>query len=133
VFKRCHSSADEERSIGSKEASLKKGLALVTVGAVLAVPAAAQAQEWLTFREAGAAIRWWGRVNAKENGDTITRHRVDLCERSTARRVVCWYEKGGYDIDGYDFQCWGEVRVIEYATYYSIARIRHGRFRYKCY
>ena len=117
----------------SKEASLRKGLALVVLGSMLTLPAAAEAQDWLTVREAKSKIRWWGRVNADEDGDTIRRQLVDVCRRSSATRLVCWYEEDGYDIDGYEYECWGTVRVIEYTTHYSIRRIRHGRFRFRCY
>jgi hypothetical protein len=112
---------------------MRFGLTIILTAAALAVPAAAQAQEWLSFREAGGQIRGWGRQTADANGDTITRQKVSLCIRSSATRVRCWYEEDGYDIDGYDYECWGTVRVIEYATHYNIAPIRHGRFRLRCF
>lgn len=112
-----------------------KKFVLIAVGAVaLAVPAVAEAGGgWLGFREAAAQIRHWGRDSADENGDTITRQKVDLCTRNSDVRVVCWYKEVGYDVDGYDYECGGLVRVIEYRTHYSIAPIRHGQYRFRCF
>jgi hypothetical protein len=107
--------------------------AVIIAAVALTLPAVAQAREWLTFREAGAQIRGWGRDTADDNGDTITRQKVDLCSRSSARRVVCWYEEDGFDSDGYDYECWGTVSVIEYETHYTRAPIRHGQYRFRCF
>jgi hypothetical protein len=96
-------------------------------------PPAAEAVVWLTYREGGAQIRRLASVQADDQGDTITSQRVDLCRRLSPRRVVCWYEAEGYDIDGYDQWCCGSVRVIEYTTHHNVPPIRHGRFRFRCY
>jgi hypothetical protein len=109
-----------------------KRLGLVVVLVLLVVAAPAEALSWLGKHEAAQQIRKWGRNSADENGDTITRQLVKLCVRSSPVRLRCWYEEDGFDVDGYDYLCWGDVRVIEYRTHYNIAPIRHGRFRFRC-
>jgi hypothetical protein len=94
---------------------------------------AAQAQDWLSFREAGRLIRRWGRDGADEDGATITRQKVSLCERSSRRRVVCWYEEDGFNADGGDYICVGDVRVIKYTTHYNVAPRRRGELRFECF
>ena len=106
---------------------------LITILAVVAVPAAAQART-LTIREARAlAARKAEKVKRDLRSEGANRAKVPGCWRNSARRVSCFFSVFGYDRElDYRWQCMLRlvIRLRERpSTEHGRYRIRYGTAR----